>query len=149
MSDTKQLAGLVQRKQECLGRLLALGRKQMELIEADHISELLDVLVVKQRVLAELQQIERAMDPYRQEAPENRRWAVPEDRQRCAQRLEQCEQTLREIVALETRSQDELTRRRDAAADQLQGMHLAGVARAAYQSGPLSVNGYLDLSSGR
>ena len=149
MSDTKQLAGLVQRKQECLGRLLALGRKQMELIQQDQISGLLDLLVVKQRALAELQQVERAMDPHRQESPENRRWAVPEDRQRCAQRLEQCEQTLREIVALETRSQDELTRRRDAAADQLQGMHMAGVARAAYQTEPLLVNTRLDLSSGR
>jgi flagellar biosynthesis/type III secretory pathway chaperone len=130
--DTATLAQLVHHKREYLAQLASLVRRQQTLIEAEQMSLLLDVLGAKQRLLRGLEQIERGLDPYRQEQPDQRRWAKPEDRQRCAAELEECRQLLDQIVTLERQCESDLSRRRDQAAERLQGMHLARDARSAY-----------------
>jgi hypothetical protein len=145
--DTDVLADLIARKLDCLTRLQDMGRKQLALVRDGDMTQLLDVLGVKQRVLWELQRIERAMDPFRGQDPDQRRWRTTEKRKETAQLLERCETLLDEIVANEKQSEHELLRRRDEAAARLQGTHLASRARGAYVPSSPSVSRQLDLAS--
>jgi flagellar biosynthesis/type III secretory pathway chaperone len=144
--DTAILAQLVHRKRECLVQLAGLVRRQQTLIEAEEMTHLLDVLAAKQRLLHELEKIERALDPFRGQQPAERRWASPDDRQRCATELDDCRRLLAEIVAQERLCESDLSRRRDQAAEQLQGSHRARDARRAYTAGDGPSINQMDLS---
>ena len=145
--ETDALAELIRSKRACLVELREMGRRQLELIRRGDMTALLDVLAAKQRWLMKLQQIERALDPFRDQDPDRRRWRTPEDRSLCAEQLQECESLLSEIVRQEKCSEGALTRRRDEAAARLQEAHLAGQARGAYTAEPQSQMNQLDLLS--
>ena len=80
---------------------------------------MLDVLAAKQRVLNDLQRVERALDPFRDQDPESRVWRNAEARADCARLLDECERLLQETVEQERQSEAALTVRRDEAACQV------------------------------
>jgi hypothetical protein len=106
----------------------------------------MDVLAVKQRLLRNLEQIERSLDPFRSAEPNERRWATPADRERCAGELEDCRRLLDQIVVEERHSETELSRRRDLAGERLQGTHRAHDAHNAYTAGDGRDLSQMDLS---
>jgi len=130
--ETDLLAESIGRKLDCLMRLRDIGARQLDYVRANRITDLLDLLSAKQRVLIELQRIEGELAPFRGQDPEKRRWRTPDRRHECARQLHQCQTLLGEIVDREKQSERELTRRRDDLAAQLQGMHVASQARGAY-----------------
>jgi hypothetical protein len=136
MSDnfkqTDVLKDLIRVKRECLLQLREMGRRQLALIEEGDLTSLMDVLAAKQRPLVTLQRIERALDLFRNQDPQQREWRSAADRVQCAEQLKQCETLLAEIVSQEKCCEIALIRRRDEAAARLQGAHLAGHARHAY-----------------
>jgi hypothetical protein len=144
--DTALLAALVHRKRDCLAQLAGLVRRQQALIESEQMALLLDVLAVKQRLLRDLEQIERELTPFRGEQPGERRWATLDDRRRCAAELDDCQRLLKDIVAQERQSETELSRRRDQTAERLQGTHRARDARDAYTAGDGRDLNRMDLS---
>lgn len=144
-ADTDTLSQLVRARYSCLVRLRDMGSKQLELIEDGNMTALLDLLSAKQRPLMELRRIELALDPYRGQDPDQRRWHKTEDRTACSRMVEECEALLREIVAQEKQCEATLTRRRDEAAVRLQGFHMAGQARGAYTALPQMEVSQLDL----
>jgi hypothetical protein len=146
--ETDDLAELARKKLDCLTRLRDMGRKQFELVRSGDMGELLDVLAAKQRVLWQLQRVERAMDRFRDQDPDQRQWRSCEQRTLCRVILDQCERLLGEIMSEEKQSEQELLRRRDQAAACLQGSHLAGRARGAYLAEASSSEPQLDLSTG-
>ena len=129
---TEILAELIRRKHRCLTQLRELGQRQMPFIAGDEMTNLLDLLAVKQRALAQLQQIDAALEPFRKEDPQRRKWRSEEDRLACARLLEECEKLLADIVDHDKESQRQLILRRDETDRQLQGTHLASLARNAY-----------------
>ena len=145
--ETDKLAELVRRKYDCLVQLRAMGARQLELIRGGSITELLDVLSAKQRLIVELQRIQKGLKPFHGQDPEQRRWRTPADRQECAENVRRCETLLGEIMGQEKRSTDELTWRRDEAATRLQGVHRASQARGAYTAGADPVASQLDVFS--
>jgi hypothetical protein len=147
--ETDILKDLIRIKRECLLQLRDMGRKQLALIDEGNMTSLMDLLAAKQRPLFTLQRIEKALDPFRNQDPETRIWRSAGDRTHCAEHVQECETLLAEIVSHEKCCEIALIRRRDEAAAQLQGAHLAGYARHAYlpeSDIPLS---QLDLSSER
>ena len=145
--ETDKLAELIERKRDYLLSLREMGKRQMEFVADGEMTRLLDVLSAKQRVLNDLQRVERALDPYRDQDPETRLWRTPEARANCARLLDECERLLRETVEQERQSEAALTVRRDEAAVRLHGAHAAGRARGAYTNqGPSSMS-QIDLSS--
>jgi hypothetical protein len=146
-SNTDLLAALIDRKRDCLGRMRDLGARQLELVRGGEITALLDVLAAKQRLIGQLQQIERALDPFRNQDADARPWRTPDARQRCAARLAECESLLAEIIRRERQGENELTLRRDEAARQLQGAHVAAQARGAYVAAMPQGTSHLDLLS--
>ena len=147
--ETDILADLIRAKRECLLQVRDLGRKQMELIEKGEMTALLDLLSVKQKSIMQLQRIEKTLDPFRRQDPEQRAWSAPEARAACAEQVEQCDILLAEVIKNEKYCETALIRRREEAANQLQGAHLAGCARQAYLSGPDLPMHNLDLSTER
>jgi hypothetical protein len=147
-TSTDKLAELVGSKHDCLCALKELSRQQAELISGGDLGSLMKLLAAKQRYINELRQIDRLLEPFRQQDPEQRPWPSIELRQQCAQQAKRCETLLREIVAQEERCDAILRRRRDETAQQLQGMHQASQARAAYHNEPTQGH-RLDLTSER
>jgi len=145
--ETDVLAELIRDKRECLVQLRDMGRRQLELIDEADMTGLLDVLAAKQQSLMKLQQIETALEPFRGQNPEQRRWRTPKQRRLCAEQLQQCETLLSEIVSQEKCSEGALIRRRDEAATRLQGAHFAGQARRAYTTEPQNGINQVDLRS--
>jgi hypothetical protein len=96
-----------------------------------------------------LVQIEKALDPYRGQDPEQRQWRSPEDRAACARLVQQCEMLLKEIVAEEKRCEDIMVRKRDATADRLQQLRSAGRAQGVYAALAHPGISQIDLSSER
>lgn len=146
-TQTDNLAELIAGKRACLTELRDLGRRQLELVESGDMTGLLSLLAVKQKSLARLQRLEKALDPFREQDPESRAWRTPEDRQRCAANVQECEALLGEIVTQEKHAEGVLVRRRDEAAERLQETHFAGQARGAYQGGAAGPISQLDLTS--
>jgi hypothetical protein len=96
-----------------------------------------------------LQRIERELDPFRGQNPDQRRWRSAERRRQCAAGVSACEALLERIVAQEKQSEAELARRRDEAATRLQRTYSAGEARASYLARPHAAASQLDLTSER
>jgi flagellar biosynthesis/type III secretory pathway chaperone len=85
--ETDLLAQLIQSKLDCLSQLRRMGDKQLELVKADRITELLDLLAAKQRLLAELRRIERGLDPFRDQDPDDSQRQLMRRRDEVAARL--------------------------------------------------------------
>jgi hypothetical protein len=125
-----------------------LCRRQFELIEAGDLGALLKVLSSKQRLLGELQSLERALDPFRDQRPEERQWSSLERREACSRDAAEGNRLLKEIFQIEQRSSALLHERRDAAAAGLARLHSAQEACGAYLAGPAVVPASrLDLTS--
>ena len=132
LCETDVLLELVGLKQNCLEQLRTLGSRQLELIEAQDMTQLLNVLAAKHHLLAELQQLERRLDPFRGQDPRTRRWRTPELHERCARSIAASEQLFREVLEQERVAEANLRRHRDEAAARLHGAQLASQARGAY-----------------
>ncbi|MBX7169203.1 MAG: flagellar protein FlgN [Pirellulales bacterium] len=145
--ETDILAELISRKRVCLAHLLQLGERQREMIAAGEMAGLLKVLGGKQRLLAELQTLERALDRFRDQDPDARVWRSPEARQRCAAEVADCETFLAAILQQERSSEDELRRRRDDAQQRLEAAHGSRQVLGAYLAESPDTLHQLDLAS--
>ena len=144
--ETDRLAELAGRRHECLSQLHVLSARQLELIDQEDMTQLLGVLAAKQRVLGELQEVERGLDPYRGQNPDERRWRSPDARRRCGELIARSESLFAEILEREKEGEERMRRRRDETAVRLQGARAATLARTAY-AGEAARARRLDLSS--
>jgi len=144
---TDILATLVRQKLDCLQQLWRLSEQQNELIDIGELNQLMKVLAAKQRLLNHLREVEKKLDPFRDDDPEQRTWRTPDDRKHCAAMVDQCEQLLGQVMRHEQQCEGQLRHRRDEAARRLQGVHVASQARDAYVQSPSSLTGNIDLSS--
>ncbi len=145
--ETDTLSELIRQKRDLLLRLRDMGKRQMEFVAEGEMTQLLDVLAAKQRVLGNLQRVERGLDPFRGQDPETRVWRSTEARAECSELLDECQRLLGETVEQERQSEAALTVRRDEAAVRLHTAHVAGCARGAYTHYGQTSVGHLDLSS--
>lgn len=147
LQQSEQLAELIERRHRYLTLMRDLGREQLALIDAGEMNRLLRVLAGKQRVMMELERVERELDPFRPQTAEERQWRNLETRDRCRRQIEESRALLGEIVAQEKDGEGQLQRRRDEAAERLAGAHFAHQAHSAYQSQSASTVSQLDLAS--
>ena len=144
--NTDVLAELIDAKLVLLQQLRELAAQQALVIEHGDISRIMNVLAVKQRLLNALEQLERRLDPFREEDPDQRVWKSPVHRQRTRETSERCDALLSEIVAVERECEVQLSFRRDHAADQLRSAHFTTHAAWAYQSTTGFSGGQFDAS---
>lgn len=132
--ETDQLAALVAAKLQVVEVLARLAQRQLALIEAGDAAVLLKLLAAKQTVIDQLQQLERQLDPFRSQDPEQRVWRSAGDRDRCRAQAERCAALLAEAMELERRGEASLIARRDDAAQALAAAQTAADARSAYHT---------------
>lgn len=147
--STEKLAQLIGRKAELLTLLKQFTERQLGVIAGGDPALLLKLLAGKQAIVDQLQLIEQELAPFREQDPEERQWRQPADRQACQQLAEKCESLIQEILAFDRQGEGELIRRRDAAAEQLAGLHTSAHAQRAYLQVPEAVTGGFDLLSER
>ena len=134
-ANTDQLAALIAAKLQLVEILGRLGRQQLALIDASDMTGLVKLLAAKQTVLAQLQLVERQLDPFRNEDPDQRRWPTATQREQCQSQAERCNTLLAEAIELEKQGEAAMVRRRDATAAVLASAQTASEARSAYASG--------------
>ncbi len=145
--ETDRLAQLIEQKHTILTQLRELSQRQSDLIQGGDIARLLSLLAAKQASLQDLQNVEKELDPYREQDPEQRQWRSPELRQRVRQVVADSQSLLQEIMQVEQVCESQLAQRRGDAAERLQGVHDVSSARKAYlQDAPSRVR-QLDLTS--
>jgi hypothetical protein len=145
---TEILSDRIEQKLALFEQLRDLGRRQLALIEAGDLTQLLKLLSAKQRLLSALVSLERELDPFRSEDPEARVWPSPAHRQKCAQNAATCEELLRSIVEQERQSEAQMRARRDEVAARLDGAHSVAAAHRAYTAEELPATARLDLTQG-
>ena len=108
--DTHLLTELMSRKFDCLVQLQELGRQQFQLVDSGEVTQLMRVLSAKQVVIARLQEIEGELNPFRGQKPEERQWASPAARARCAELIDRGQALFREVMLQEKRSETAVDR---------------------------------------
>lgn len=131
--STDRLVELIDQKHRLLTQMLAVGRRQSELIDAGDVSSLLRLLAAKQQLIAALRVVERELDPFRGDDPDRRTWASPEARLRCAEGAEACRRMLDEVLAMERDQEQRMSERRDGLTDRLRRTQHAHNAALAYR----------------
>ncbi len=147
-NSTAILSERIRQKHELLVQLRDIGLRQLELIGSGDMNQLLKVLAAKQRLLGILQTVERALDPFRDEDPQQRSWRSPADREKCAEMALCCESLLRDIVEQERQSESEMIIRRNETARRLRDIQHAAEIHRAYADDSDRLMGQLDLTQG-
>lgn len=147
LATTRQLAELIEAKHACLVALRALSRQQATLIDSGDMAELLRMFAGKQRLIEQLHELERGLDPFRQQDPDRRLWRSASERQRCAALLGEAQALFDEVLDQERENETNLKLRRDEVADKLQSLQSASEARQAYADTGESGTTGLDLAS--
>ncbi|HZZ29578.1 MAG TPA: hypothetical protein VFE46_16395 [Pirellulales bacterium] len=145
--DTNTLTQLLAQKCELLLQVRRLVGRQCEFIDGSNLSQLLNLLAIKQGLMGKLQSIQRQLEPYRSQFPQDRIWLNQDDRRRCAELAEACQRLLAEVVEIEKQSESKLIVRRDEASNRLHAVHFAVQARQAYVDSKTSTIKQVDLSS--
>ncbi|MCA9239284.1 MAG: hypothetical protein KDA37_03755 [Planctomycetales bacterium] len=130
--STDRLAKLVCQKRQVLQQLRQVAVRQGELIGQEDVSTLLKLLATKQALLSGLQKLERALEPFRGQDPEDRPWPTPADRAACAADAADCARLLEEVIQLEREHERQMVAQRDRVAGQLRIAHSAHQAAGAY-----------------
>jgi hypothetical protein len=132
VKSTEQLATLVSAKRQVLKIVVQLAERQVEMIGAGRIEDLMKLLAAKQTVLAQLQTLERELAPYRDDDPERREWASQAARAACQAEAEEANGLIARSLELERQAETLMIARRDAAGQALSSFQAASDARTAY-----------------
>lgn len=144
--NTDVLAELIEAKLLLLRQLRELAAQQAHVIEQGDMSRVMSVLAIKQRLLNAIEQVERQLDPFREQDPDQRVWKSPTHRQRARESSEQCDALLNEIMAVEKACEAQLSFRRDHTAEQIRSAHFSTHAAWAYQPSTGFSGGQFDAS---
>ena len=145
--NTDRLAELMGKKHDIMSQLHELVRQQVDHIREGDMSRLMTIFAAKQKLITQVQYVERQLDPFRDQDPERREWRESKDRQHVAKMAERCQVMLAEIKMIEKQGETELVRRRDEVDQRLRHATNASEARHAYiqSTGPRPTG--LDLTS--
>lgn len=132
--STRRLAQLVHQKSSLVIELHKVLSKQRSMIDDGDI-DLMALLAIKQKLLEALKIVDRQMDPFRQQEPDDRIWAHPAERQECREESEACEALFVQVKQMEAYCIQKMQQLQAATQDQLQSTSSARMAANAYQQG--------------
>ena len=130
--QTDILTQLINDKHDVLSRLHELCIRQLRLVSARDSIALLEMFTAKQNLLDQLQSLEKRLDPFREDDPDQREWRQLEDRLACRKIAEANAKLLADVTALEKQALSELEASRDQIANRIDDAHNGARARAAY-----------------
>ncbi len=131
-SPTNFLAVFSTRREYCRA-LLAMARRQVELVEDGDYAGLLELLARKQRLLGRLDQLSQSHPDLWQQWREWRDRLAESEREACERALQESEELLAEALAEERTGADLLAARRDETQRQLEAVTQGLRASQAYR----------------
>ena len=120
MTDSEHLFQLMGQKLERLEQLHICSGNQMQYIDAEDMGAILEILAAKQRLLIEIEGIDRQIAQYHVDDPEDRVWPSPEMREQCRERISRCDRLVRETLEHDKLAEQCLTEKMNTAKQQLQ-----------------------------
>ncbi|MCL2348896.1 MAG: hypothetical protein FWC50_11635 [Planctomycetaceae bacterium] len=132
MTDGEKFYRLIQKKQERLQQLHDCSRNQLQYVDDGNTDALFELLGVKQKLLLDLEEIDRQMEVYRLDDPEKRLWPSPEMRQRCREAVETCRRLVCETLENDQAAEKELIVKKNAAQKQLRQFDTKANIQLAY-----------------
>lgn len=147
--DGAQLSALITERQAILAQLLELGTRQVDVIAAARMSELMRILAEKQIPLQRLGEISELLRETASADPGSRKWNSQQDRDACRQAQDDCERMHIELLAIEAQCETALHESRDAIQQELQQIDSAHQAASQYAHAEATQTAgiRLDLSS--
>ena len=152
MTDSEHLFQLVGQKLERLEQLHAWSGNQMQYVETEDMGAILEILAARQRLLIEIEGIDRQIAGYHVDDPEERVWPTRKMREQCRERISQCDRLVRETLEHDRIAAERLTEKKSAAKQQLQQFvdttHVQGVYRQQKTRTVTTARPCVDLGSG-
>lgn len=147
--NADELTRLIDARFETLSELMSLGQCQVNAIDENRMSDLMRLLSDKQKPIARLTEIGRALAQAVDDDPNSRTWPSPAARQACKERQEQCDQMHLELLAIEADCESRLQTNRQAVEEKLTRFDSSRLAASRYgdSSARPDRGGTLDLSS--
>ncbi|MDR1385157.1 MAG: hypothetical protein LBJ67_15105 [Planctomycetaceae bacterium] len=140
MTDTKRFFQLVRKKHEWLIRIRECSRRQLQYVGEENLGALLELLAAKQKLLLEIEGVDKELAIYRVDDPEERVWSSPEIRRQCRETVTQCDTLIREILDTDGLAEQQLTEKKEAAGRQLKQLDNSARVQKAYRQQKKSVN---------
>ncbi len=131
---TKKLQELGSLKLHLLRSARELSIQQFEVMQSDDVATLLTVLSRKSEILDTLRTLQKDLDPYREQQPEDRHWDSEEERLACRKTFDEIDRLLEELTQMDNQALDQMTQQRDAMASQLAQFATAEAVQNAYAS---------------
>jgi hypothetical protein len=147
--DGTKLSDLIAQRRTILEQLLEMGSRQIDVIAAGRMSELMSLLAEKQLPLRRLGEISESLRDASGEDPKGRLWESSVAREQCSRDQDKCEQLHIELLAIEAQCEVALGESRESLQQQLGRVDTAQQAATKYaSSGAAETMGMrLDLSS--
>ena len=152
MTDSEHLYQLIEQKLKLLEQLAACSGNQMQYVDAENLEALLEILAAKQRMLLEIEGIDRQITGYHVDNPDDRVWPSQEMRSRCREMVSQCDQLVREALANDQLAEQQLMYKKNAVKQQLlqvsDKIRVQGAYRQQKQQPGKPAHCHIDLGSG-
>lgn len=145
--STDTLSELIAKRLAIIERIVELSQKQLEVVRNGEISVLLGLLGLKQKFLGELGNIERELDPFRNEKPEDRVWTEESKRERCEATIKYCEELLAYVMELDALSEREISEKKDRTEERLKKLDQGTTVHNAYAKQHLREQAHFDLKN--
>ena len=120
MTHAEQLYQLVQQKKGYLEQLHNCSKNQIPYVETDNMEAILEILAAKQRLLLEIESLDRQIAQYHVDDPEDRVWPSLEMREQCRVMISHSDHLVRETLELDRFAEQCLLDKKNTAQQQLQ-----------------------------
>ena len=152
MIDSEHLYQLIGQKLDLLEQLHSCSGNQMQYVDSENLSALLEVLAAKQRLLFEIEGLDRQITRYHVDDPEDRVWPSQEMRTRCREMVSRCNVLVREALENDQLAEQQLSRKKNEAKQQLlqvsDKIRVQGAYRQQKQHPAQHGHYHIDLGSG-
>jgi hypothetical protein len=130
----EQLVGLLEEQRNCYEQLKRLAERQRRLIADQDAESLLKILAERQRLVDRLGELNKALQPYRQEWADTYAQLAPQRREHVRQLLDEINVLLGSILIADAEDSRLLAAKKSNVADRLKQTASAKTANAAYAS---------------
>lgn len=135
MSDltaTQQLFDLILEQRSILLELKHFAETQFQIVQQNELGKLVSLLATKQQAIQRLQEVDRRLNPFRDQDPESRIWSSPEQRDACRRMAKECPRLLADVMKLEQAAEEVLTQQREQVTQQVDQSSARSHAASAY-----------------
>ena len=135
MSDltaTQLLYDLILEQRKILLELKHFAETQLQIVQENELGKLVSLLATKQQAIQRLQDVDRRLNPFRDQDPDSRQWSSTEQRDECRRMAKECPRLLADVMKLEQASEEILTQQREQVTQQVDQSIARSQAAASY-----------------